>query len=500
MRVTHSTGPSSSDGLLWIEILIEAPRTNSGKHMGSITKPETRQIIDDFAKEVSAKRMQTAKPSQAVINFRTDIKDGIERPIWRVPIEILRYRKDNGRISSDVMHHERNIGILPETDDRAQAEIAKFLKQKDPERTDTLSRSIRHAGQLEPAIITCDGFLINGNRRKMVMDQLRVQVPEDENLAYMKCVILPGKDDEGGPPTILEIEKLENRYQLQSSGKSEYYGFDRALSIKRKMDIGLSLEEQLRDDPQYAGATKAALDKAIRECQKNYLRPLECVDRYLKQFRREGQYRAISAGKGDPEGRWQAFIDYSQTYSKYFLNPKERIKLGIEEDEIGAIEEAAFDIIRLRTVPEMPKVHMIMRALPKYCRTKEGKKEITKIADEVEPALPQSDCFDNEGNPLSAADIDARWASKHKQPITYHLKKASKTHETQREKETPLELLQAAYKKLTHDNMDLSAITYSDFKKARELVVNINARADELEHELYQHEKALQKLTRTSHD
>lgn len=102
--------------------------------MPAITKPVTREIIDDFAKEVREKRMQTAKPSREVINFRTDIRDGIERTIWRVPIEILRYRKDNGRIASDVMDHQRNVGILHETDDEAQAEVARFLEQKDPEK------------------------------------------------------------------------------------------------------------------------------------------------------------------------------------------------------------------------------------------------------------------------------------------------------------------------------------------------------------------------------
>jgi len=63
----------------------------------------------------------------------------------------------------------------------------------------------------------------------------------------------------------------------------------------------------------------------------------------------------------DKEGRWQAFIDYSNTYTRDLCSPKQRIELGIEEDEIGSIEEAAFDIIRLRTVPDMPKVHVIMR-------------------------------------------------------------------------------------------------------------------------------------------
>lgn len=334
--------------------------------MAMITKPITREIVADFAKEISERRIPTAKPSKAVINFRTDIKDRIERTIWRVPIEILRYRKDNGRIASDIIDYERNVGVLDEKDERAQDIIANFLQEKDREKTATLRLSILHAGQLEPAIITCDGFLINGNRRKMVMELLHKEFPNNDNFAYMNAVILPGKGDEGGPPNLLEIEKIENRYQLQSDGKSEYYGFDRALSIKRKIELGLTLEEQLRDDPRFAEATSDQLEKAVKEYKKQYLDPLQCVDRYLKQFRREGQYRSISLGMSDPEGRWQAFIDYANTYSRYFSSAKRRIELGIEEDEIGSIEEAAFDIIRLRTIPDMPKVHMIMRELPKY--------------------------------------------------------------------------------------------------------------------------------------
>jgi len=462
--------------------------------MTAITKPITREIIDDFAKEIREKRRKTVKPSKEVINFRTDVVDGVERDVWRVPIEILRYRKDNGRIASDVLDYERNVGVLDERDDYAQGETRKFLEQKDPERTAVLINSIKHAGQQEPAIITCDGFLINGNRRKMVMDKLHQEDPSNDNFGYMKVVILPGKDDEGGPPTLLEIEKIENRYQLQSDGKSEYYGFDRALSIKRKIELGFSLKEQLRDDPHFAGATKAKLEKAIREHTKNYLKPLECVDRYLKQFGRDGLYRTISAGMSDREGRWQAFIDYSNTYTRYFNDPKHLIEYGIAEDEIGAIEESAFDVIRLRAVPDMPKVHVIMRNLAKYCRTKEGKKAIKKIAEEVDPVLPTEEHVTDDGRGLAIPEIDAKWAARNKRSIIYHLKKASRSHETLKEKETPLELLEAALKKLTHDDMDVGALGTTDFAKARELVVSIKTRADELENEIYHYRKEFKKL------
>src|SRR5262249_43817287 len=149
-------------------------------------------------------------------------------------------------------------------------------------------------------------------------------------------------------------EKLENRYQLQSEGKSEYYGFDRALSIKRKMEVGFTLEEQLRDDPQYVRATEAELKRAAKKVEAEFLQPLECVDRYLQTLSRDGFYATVSGGRSDREGRWQAFIDYSHAYHKNFINPKWRIEKGVEESDIGAFEDAAFKIIRLRDLRGLP--------------------------------------------------------------------------------------------------------------------------------------------------
>lgn len=60
-----------------------------------------------------------------------------------------------------------------------------MLDKNDPEKNVELERSISHEGQREPAIITCEGFLINGNRRKMTLKKIK--------LKFMKVVILPGK-------------------------------------------------------------------------------------------------------------------------------------------------------------------------------------------------------------------------------------------------------------------------------------------------------------------
>ena len=459
------------------------------------TVPITREIIEDFAAEIKKRKRSTPRPSKAVIHFRNEDLDRTERNIEVVPVELLRFRKDNGRIASDVYDYEYTCGSLNEASEEGQNVIKKFLEGKDLDKAEELRKNIQRYGQKEPAIITCDGFIINGNRRKMVIEQLHSECPEDEKFLYMNVVILPGKDDEGGPPTLLEIEKIENKYQHQREGKSEYYGFDKALSIRRKIEIGLSLEEQIRDDPLFANEPEAKINKAIKNIQKEYLKPLECIDRYLKQFQREKQYQTVSSGIGDKEGRWQAFLDYSNTYETKFKNENFRINNELQEDEIGTIEEAAFDIIRLRTIPDMPKVHNIMRDLHKYCSNRESKKEILLIPKNVEPLLPIDEQFTDTEHHLSREDIDAKWASKNKEPITFHIKRAHTYWSAQKEKETPIELLEAALKKLTHDDMDLANISTNDYDKARDLASKIRKEADILETKIYHQKKKLKTLS-----
>lgn len=462
--------------------------------MPEITKPKSREIIESFAEEIKHRRMAGKNPPKTVINFRNDKVDVIKRDIFRVPIELLRFRKDNGRIASDVINYEETNGVLNERDDEAQNKIREFLQRKDPEKTNDLIKSIQHTGQESPAIITCDGFLIDGNRRKMVIAKLAES--DRQNFGMMKVVILPsGKETgDGGKPTLLEIEKLENRYQLQSDGKSEYSHFDRALSIKRKIEMGLSLKEQIADDPRYANAPEKDKKKAIKDIQNEYLHPLECIDRYLRQFGRDGQYSTISTSQFDPKGRWQAFLDYSKdSYSK-FKTDKYLLDNDIDESAIGDIETAAFNIIRLRNIPNISKVHVVMRDFHKYCSNPRARKEILEISKKVQPKLPSKDYYQEDGEPLPLQVIDAKWDSKNKEIITSHLHRACDYHENQKEKETPINLLRAAFHKLIHESMDLKTITIGDYEEARDFVVKIKQKAIDIEKQLYVQHKKLKKL------
>ena len=148
-------------------------------------------------------------------------------PILRGGNLPMRLRK-NPYLSKFIFNHVVNKlkGKLDPNDQNSQDIIAGYLERTDPAKNKSLKEILKKEGQKEAAVITADGFLINGNRRKWALQKLNEEFP-DEKFKTMKVVILPDEGDEGGPPTIKEIEQVENRCQMQKSGKSDYYDFDK---------------------------------------------------------------------------------------------------------------------------------------------------------------------------------------------------------------------------------------------------------------------------------
>lgn len=392
------------------------------------------------------------------------------------------------------MTYENNKGPLNEATDFGQSELKKFLERKDPDPTRELTNSIIKEGQELPAIITSDGFLINGNRRKMVLERLLNLHKGDVRYKYLKVIILPGLNENEPPPTIEEIEQIENRYQFQRDGKAEYYNFDMALAVKRKLDIGMDLEEILLDDPNYESLKGNKLQDKIKKFRDEYLEPLKCIDKYLEFLNRPGHYNTVSEGRGDSEGRWQAFLDYYNSVHKKLHNEKERIRLGIEDGDEGKIENIAYRIIRKRDFSHIEKkTHQIMRDIPKLIQNPNSKKELFKLL-KIDLELPKDELIDEEGDPISEKTKDDIWSNKNATDIIWHLKKAYEYVEQKKEMDTPFELLTAALDKLNHPNMDITVIEIERINEAMKLSRDIQSRANELEHLMYDLKKGKDKL------
>src|SRR6185369_12142726 len=116
--------------------------------------------------------------------------------------------------------------------------------------------------------------------------------------------------------------------------------------MQRKIQLGMSLEDQLRDDPKYAHLGEKEFKQEVERVTSEFLGPLECIDRYLETLQREGLYNTVSEGMSDREGRWQAFYDYYKYVYLKLVDPKKLLQLNLRENEVGNIEDAAFKLIR----------------------------------------------------------------------------------------------------------------------------------------------------------
>ena len=452
--------------------------------MKNIQQDAPREIVDDFAAEIVEKRVETSAGEKTRINFRDGVRRNREEKVYHVPLDLLRYRKENGRISAAVKTHELRVGRLDPRDESAQKKLGSFLREMGPEKTDDLKRLLQADGQREPGIATADGFLVNGNRRKLALTELRDDNPGDDQFNTMKVVILPGRQDPGGPPTLREIEQIENRYQLQDEGKAEYSGFDAALSMRDKEEKGYTLEEQLRDDPKYKSMEKKKFDGEVKRRHDEVFEPLRLVDEYLQAIGRPGEYTLVAhAGRGG-EGRWQAFLDLAKYLSCKVRTVAGLEKIGLEDSgQAARVLQAAYATIRLREVPTFGKLHGIMRQMPKMCRG--GKEHLLDLERNVKHRLPDKEMVDERGKPLTDREIEARWKSKYEAEITRQLVKAREDSDDTKERSAPVELLADAQDKLCHRNMVVARIDMEELDTAIQLAEGIRDRAEALRKEIW---------------
>lgn len=105
------------------------------------------------------------------------------------------------------------------------AQAAQYAILRGQENFQELQQDLRERGQQEPAIITADGVLINGNRRTAA---LRSLFTDDDvpSARYLKCLVLPMD------ATPAELVDLETELQVARDFKQEYAWINEALLIE----------------------------------------------------------------------------------------------------------------------------------------------------------------------------------------------------------------------------------------------------------------------------
>ena len=139
------------------------------------------------------------------------------KPVYKVPIKILSFNFDNGRIASEKITLESKRGNkLDDEDEKDQELVGEILLNSQwygKKATEQLKASLA-IEQQEPAIVTWDGILLNGNRRAACLNSLFKDTGKPQ-FKLIDIVVLPqvGVD---------ELLDLENRLQLAKDFREKY--------------------------------------------------------------------------------------------------------------------------------------------------------------------------------------------------------------------------------------------------------------------------------------
>jgi len=358
--------------------------------------------------------------------------------VYNLPIEFCFFRKDNGRIKSEVLSHEKEKGlIINEKDEETQELLHKFLSESDDKQNTQLKKYLQEEGQTEPAIITADGFLVNGNRRKMALRELyeTTGLPQFKKI---KVCILPGTNQPERPtPWLLAL--LENRLQARQEGKSEYSNMNKALTAKRYLTDNVKLETLLRDDPAFNSDDKKQFEKNKKTFENRYLKPLNLMDQYLQLNGVTGNYQLV-------KDKWDVF---DETY-RYIVAKLEDINFlienGFQEKDKSLLLQAAFNIIKLDKKRshqiDKRRAEIIRDVFRKFSKN-ETKKDLLQLGA-IEVGAQHGE---------DVVDSYHKWQDHEGVNVFNILKKLKNISQKVIDKETPLDRLEEALQKLTNERV-----------------------------------------------
>jgi hypothetical protein len=191
-----------------------------------------------------------------------------ELPKYEIPVEMLHFNENNGRIFTAKQMMESKLGFI--LDSRNPAHEKYFIDMLLPNEADTtrLMNNMKELGQHLAGLIMPDGKLINGNRRfatKKKLDQRTMIVS-----------ILPST------LTRKELFEIEFGLQVADDFKKEYTGIDRLFMIRKGLEVGKTVNDMKRD----FGVSAAE----IRDAEIT----IEKIDMFLEHCGREGQYSAVT--------------------------------------------------------------------------------------------------------------------------------------------------------------------------------------------------------------
>jgi hypothetical protein len=197
-------------------------------------------------------------------------------PFYRLPLTLLRYNAKNGRLAMERQQWEKDNGRDLDSCQPGDAEVIRgMLLDLDRDKTEVLKEDLRQKGQMEPGVITNDGFVINGNRRMAILELLHKEEPTGK-WEFLEAVRLPTTISQK------DLWKIEAGLQLSKDKIAEYHPVNELLKIKQGIDAGLSPDE----------VAAAMYGRTVDEVTEA-LKRLELIDNFLKFCGQPGNYGLI---------------------------------------------------------------------------------------------------------------------------------------------------------------------------------------------------------------
>ncbi len=235
--------------------------------------------------------------------------------IYLLPSDYLFYNIRNGRFAAEYKELVKREGghLEPEKPNDAE-KVRDMLINLDKNETRRTYEDIKIRGQWNCGVISEDGYVVDGNRRKAILSKLN----EDTGLEKWKFIEVARLDQAISPE---DLWTLEAGIQLGKDEIVRYGPVNELLKLREGVDAGLSLQSIVKTLYGYED------EEEIRE----KINRLDLIDQYLRFIGRPEKYSEV-------KNKVEHFADLQNIIH-------ECNDVGYDPEKIVKIKNVAFELI-----------------------------------------------------------------------------------------------------------------------------------------------------------
>ncbi|MEX2192499.1 MAG: hypothetical protein WD717_03870 [Nitrosarchaeum sp.] len=275
--------------------------------------------------------------------------------VYNIPLDYLYFNIKNGRFKAEYLELVRKNGgrsLDPTNKDDAK-KIQTLLLNLEPIETKRTTLDIKQRGQWNPGIMTHDGFVIDGNRRLSILQNLS---KEDSKFNVMKVARLPSTVDKN------DLWKLEAGIQLGKDEIVRYGPINELLKLKEGVEAGLSTNEIA--NTLYGFKDDSEISRKLQR--------LELIEEYL-------QFNGTPQKYSKVKGKVEHFINAQNILDFYYDRVTDMVLRKSLKRAIWALIRDGRSHLEIRRIREMLKLE-----------SDKALEWIKKIAEKSKPISPDS--------------------------------------------------------------------------------------------------------------